>query len=333
MLGALPPVFAGLEPDDAQEAAGYLQPLTLEAGEIVMEQGEEDFTLAFIAQGAVQLLDGEVRIGGAGARDLLGEIELFGQIPRVATAVASGPVSLQLLAYEHYLELCERGNPAVYNLERYAHRRMTERMRWLSEGIAERTRGAPFELRPKKGLFSRFFRKTAPPLDVATELLRSPLFSWADPALVAQIAQDFGVEKLDAEQALCKQGEVGDRMYVLVEGKVDIVVMIGQTHGEVVATLGAGAAFGEASLALNTPRNASVVCHEDVVLLTLTREKYGELYAVDDPLGSTFRQAMLRNLISQLMATQQRYVELEAKQAAKVEETLRGTPVSTVWRD
>lgn len=337
-LGALPPAFAGLEPDDSSEAASCLQPLALDAGDLVMQQGEEDFTLAFVVQGAVQLTDNDVRVGGAGTRDMLGEVEIFSQTPRIQGAQASAPTHLLVLAHEHWLELCERGNPAVYNIERFSHRRIGERLRWLNEGIAERTKGMPFALHPRgKGLIGQLSKllggSRAPTVDATAVLQQSPLFSWADPAALADIARSFEVERFDAESVLCRQGEVGDKVYVIVDGKVDVVILIGSGAAETIATLNAGDAFGDASLAQNAPRSASCVCHEEVVALTMPREKYGELWAVNDPVGSVFRQAMLRNAIQQLVATQRRYVDLERGVTARTEETLRGTPVSSVWRD
>ena len=334
MLGALPPVFAGLAPSDAQEAASFLQHVTLEAGEVLMEAGEEDLTMAFVAQGAVQLLDGEVRIGSVGAREMLGEVELFGQMPRVATAVASGQLRLSVLAYEHYLELCERGNPAVYNLERHAIRRMGERLRWLNDGIMERSQGIEFQIQERNpGLLSRLFGGRAPVVDAVSLLASSVLFDWAEPAILEEIARAFGVARFPQGHLLCRQGEIAEQMFILAEGRADVVLITSGATAEMVATLGPGQACGEASLAQHTPRSASYVCREDVVALTLDRANYGQLFASDEPVGSTFRQGMLRNLIALLLATQRRFVEVEARQVAAYEETLRGSPVSTIWRD
>ncbi len=339
-LGALPPAFAGLDDADATEAAGFLQPISLAAGDLIMEQGEEDYTLAFVVQGTVQLTDHHVRVGAAATRDLLGEVELFAQVPRQVTATASSPTHLLVLAHEHWQELCERGNPAVYNLERAAHRRISERLRFLNEGIAELTRGAPFALHPKpKGLMGSLSRllgggaKPPPQVDVHGFLSSSRLFSWADASLLTEIAAAFEVERFEAESVICRQGEIGDKVYVVVEGHVDVVILIDKDRADTVAILGQGHAFGDAALAQNAPRSASCVCHEDVVALSMSREKYGALFAANDPTGSVFRQAMLRNLIEQLSATQTRFVALAGQQPGHVEDTIRGTPVSSVWRD
>ena len=337
MLQALPPVFAGLSPEDVTEASGLLQPMQLEAGDIIMEQGEDDSTIAFMMSGSASLMVGDIRIGGAGARDVLGLVELYTGRPRSATVVASGPVQLLVLSPDGYAQLCESGNPAVHNLERAAIRRMGERLRWFNDGIAERTKGEELKLKPKVGLFAKLSNalrgRQRPDVDAATVLSNSELFSWADGAVVQQIGEMFDAESFDAEQMLCRQGDTAERMWVVAEGEVDVVILIGADRAERIATLKPGQAFGDATLALGTARTASCVSHEPVVCLTLSREKYLEMYGVDDLVGSTFRQGMARNLVSQLLAAQERYVTLAVNSPEHQEEQIRGTPVSSVWRD
>jgi CRP-like cAMP-binding protein len=336
MFGALPPVFAGLEQSDSQEAAAHLQELQLEAGELLMEQGEEDLTLAFVVKGSVSLLDGDVRIGGIGARDMLGEMELFGHMARVASAECSSPVALQILAHDSYVALCEAGNRAVFNLERHAHRKQSDRLRWLNEGIADRTAGRSFELK-RKGLFARLSNaikgRSIPPTHPAEVLQQSPMFGWADSESLGEIAAAFEVERFGADEIICRQGEPGDKMYVIAEGHVDVMLLMGESHAETISELGPGRAFGDSSLVQHTPRIASCVSRDEVLALSLDRVRYGELFAADDPTGSVFRQAMLRNLIGQVIDAQKRFVSLDRQATARSEETLRGTPVSTVWRD
>src|SRR5262245_61081087 len=201
-LGALPPAFAGLAQDDAQEAASFLEPFGMDAGEKLMEQGEEDYTLAFLVSGAVSFLDGGVRIGGGGARDMVGEVELFAQIARTTTVEATAPTQLLVLAYEAWLELCERGNPAVFNIERFSHRRISERLRQLCEGIADRSNGeqrTPVPPPRRTGFMNRlsslFGGGRAPNVDPAVVLANSPFFNWAPEGILAQIAPMFQTER------------------------------------------------------------------------------------------------------------------------------------------
>ncbi len=336
MLQALPPVFAGLEPDDVSVASNMLQPLTLNAGDVIMERGEEDTTVAFITSGAASIQVGDVRVGGAGARDVLGLVELFTGIPRVASVVASGPLQLLVLAPEAWMDLCENGHPVVYNIERAAIRRLSDRLRQYNQGIAERSRGEELKLHPKSGLFARISKslrgKAAPDVDAADVLQRSNLFSWAPGTILAEIGQSFTAERFDAEHILCRQDEDAERMWIVADGHVDVVLLTGQDRAEKLATLGPGEAFGDATMAMGTARTATCVTHEEGVALVLEREKYLELFSVDDQAGSVFRQGMVRNLVRQLLAAQERFVQLVAVDEHQ-EDMIRGTPISSVWRD
>lgn len=336
MLGALPPVFAGLDPVATQEAAGFLQRVTMEPGDVAMAEGDDDFTLAFVESGALQLSVDGVHIGSAGAHQMLGELELFGQMPRVATATASGPTQLAVLEHQDYIELCNRGNPAAFNLERHAIRRIGERMRWLDDGITDRSLGIAYVLRdvqPKKGFLSGLFggRKT-PDIDPVAVLRSSPLFDWADPAVTAALGNEFDVVEFRAGQIICRQGEPAGAMYVLADGRADVLLQTSPKSAEMIATLSAGQACGESGMLQSTPRSSTTVARDDVLALRLERHYFDQLVAIDDAVGSTFRQGILRNMIALLLATQRRFVEIELG-SQPAEETFRGSPVSTVWRD
>jgi len=335
VLGALPPVFAGLDPVATQEAAGFLQRVTLESGEVVMAEGDEDYTLAFIESGAVQITVDGIHVGSAGAHHMLGELELFGVMPRVATAVASSDVQIAVLEHQDYIELCNRGNPAVFNLERHAIRRLGERMRWLDDGITDRSLGIAYTLpdvRPRQGLFSGLFGKKPPRIDPVQILRASPLFDWADPAVVAALAQEFTAQSYRPGQVICRQGEVASAMFVLAEGRADVLLLTSSSTAEMIATLSAGQACGETGMLHSTPRSSTTVARDDVLALRLERPAFEQLVAIDDALGSTFRQGLLRNMIALMLATQRRFVEIQLA-GQPIEDSYRGSPVSTMWRD
>ncbi len=69
-----------------------------------------------------------------------------------------------------------------------------------------------------------------------------------------------------------KEGELGNTMYVIQSGKVDITKETGK-EGLTIATLGAGDIFGEMSLFDKMPRSANAVAHGEANILSVDKKK------------------------------------------------------------
>ena len=74
---------------------------------------------------------------------------------------------------------------------------------------------------------------------------------------------------MSAGTVVIRQGEVGDRFWLVDTGEVDV-----DQDGSVIARLGPGASFGELALIRDIPRTASVVAVTDVALFALDREAF-----------------------------------------------------------
>lgn len=77
------------------------------------------------------------------------------------------------------------------------------------------------------------------------------------------------------------QGERGDRFYILLEGRVEVI-----RDGEAVAQLGPGDFFGETALLLNMPRTASVRVVQHALTWSITRAAFQRLvgsYLLSNP--------------------------------------------------
>lgn len=80
------------------------------------------------------------------------------------------------------------------------------------------------------------------------------------------------LQSLSAGQALFKEGDKGDLMYVLMTGTAEIIV-----HDRVVENAGPGTLFGEMAMIDDAPRSATVLAKSDCTLLPITRDRFNFL--------------------------------------------------------
>ena len=88
----------------------------------------------------------------------------------------------------------------------------------------------------------------------SADLIRSiQIFADLDESSVKQLANDFIEREFEEGQAIATEGEGGLNFFVVESGTVDVSI-----GGEVVATLGPGASFGEIALVDKSARSATV---------------------------------------------------------------------------
>ena len=104
-------------------------------------------------------------------------------------------------------------------------------------------------------------------------LSRCPAFATLTPAQLTALAGKMTCERFPAGSALVRQGEKGDKFYLIRRGSCEVRVSDGTTS-RVVAKLHAGDFFGEIALLTGQPRTASVVATDDVELYVLDQGNF-----------------------------------------------------------
>jgi len=97
-------------------------------------------------------------------------------------------------------------------------------------------------------------------------LRRTVVFAPLSYAALRRLASSLGEQRAEVGDAIVRQGDNGEVVYVIVEGCVAV-----SRDGEPVAELGPNDTFGEAALILDAPRNATVTAIEPLLLRTLGR--------------------------------------------------------------
>ena len=102
------------------------------------------------------------------------------------------------------------------------------------------------------------------------ELLRRiPIFAPLPEYMAEQLSWHLTPVNVRAGTAVIREGEAGDRFYLVSEGSVAVTI-----RGESKRTLGPGSTFGEIALLRDVPRTATVTTVTDCRLLALDRDVF-----------------------------------------------------------
>lgn len=102
------------------------------------------------------------------------------------------------------------------------------------------------------------------------------VFKELTPAVLKEIATKLQREQHPAGTVIFRQGDKGDKFYIIREGEAEIEIDDG-VNTRVVAKIGRGKFFGELALLRDQPRAATVKALSSLELLTLTKPQFLEL--------------------------------------------------------
>lgn len=140
--------------------------------------------------------------------------------------------------------------------------------------------------------------------DYRTEQLRGVrFFEGLKPAALEMIAKVSVEEQHPLGTRLFSHGDPGDRLYLILEGKIRISRELPGMGEEALAVLGRGQVFGEMALLDESPRSADAIVHERCRLLAIPKDAFDDLLFLHKDLAYEVLQSFVRLLIARLRET------------------------------
>ena len=103
-------------------------------------------------------------------------------------------------------------------------------------------------------------------------------------------SEEIAYEHFEPGETVFKQGEQGDRLFVIVDGEVEVVRENGPGQEQVLAVLAKGECFGEMALISGAPRGATARTKTRVDALTLRRSSFKSLFENLPQLRQSFEE-------------------------------------------
>jgi ATP-binding cassette subfamily B protein len=120
-------------------------------------------------------------------------------------------------------------------------------------------------------------------------LAEMPLFEDVNASTLSELASLFATEQIPEDRDIIREGDPGDRFYILVRGKAEVIKGTSR-----VAVLQDGDYFGEIALLSDQPRNATVRSMTPCVCLILQRDHFRAMINRSAPLRERINQVVKR---------------------------------------
>src|SRR5438093_3729827 len=157
-------------------------------------------------------------------------------------------------------------------------------------------------------------------------LKASKLFSGMDAEELPALERAARLQTYQAGRNIFQEGDPGDGLYVIVEGKVQITFLVGQDQRRVLSRLGPGDFFGEMAVLDNHPRSATATAETDTQVYFIRRDDLQHVLASSPALAVS----LVKEFSLRMREFNQRYTQ-EVLQAERL--TLVGRFARSIVHD
>ncbi|MCS6825787.1 MAG: cyclic nucleotide-binding domain-containing protein [Caldilinea sp.] len=256
----------GLPPHTLRVLADHLEPRKIAVGQVLYRAGDAAGGLFLIESGRIEIQpetgDGEREEVGSGR--LLGALALLTNKTQTATAIA-------------------REESLVWTLSSDDFHTIAGRQPGLRRGLAH-------------NVSARLSRSDQ--MQAVMRLSQMPIFSQLPPATIQAIAQRMVLQHAPAGDRVYRAGELGDAMYLVESGEVELTAENAVGVVEEIGRVGAGGFFGELSLLTGQIRVEDATAVRNTNLWVLKKADLDALAAQYPAIGKALSQGLAARLAS-----------------------------------
>jgi CRP/FNR family cyclic AMP-dependent transcriptional regulator len=296
-------ILSSLNDENLFTVAQAVRTIRVEKQQLVFDEEDEGDEIYFVEKGKVRISKdtpfGEQILARIGKGEFFGEMNFIDPVSRSADALADEGCTLFCLKREDVVHLFDHHKEVAVQFYWHFWKSLSRRTREANNLL--KTFFSDTESHHKEPMTDDKVSKSKEisiDLDRKLQLLQDRGLSAKELRLLAA----FSVEELyNRNELIFREGDVGDKLYIILDGKVRIVKHIPGVGEEALAILEKGDFFGEMALVDNEPRSADAKAHVNgTTVLTISREVLNEILSVDIESAYQFLSILCRILTQRL---------------------------------
>lgn len=281
-------------------------------GEYVFHEEDRSMDFYVVKDGKIEIRKetpfGPQILGALTTDQIFGEMNFIDRTHRSSDALAVDPAACYTFSFSALDQVMDEDKEIAVGLHWAFWRSLTEKVRDANEQLK-----LFFQEDAKKGAGrkradgKRETQEVTVKSEEKVDLFKERGLSAAEMKLLATFSTE---ERYREASMMFREGEKGDKLYIVLDGRVRISKFIPGVGEEALAVLDRGDFFGEMALIDDKPRSADAKAHDgDATVLSIDRATLNEILSMDPHASLQFLNLLCRMISRRLREINEKIVQ------------------------
>ncbi len=304
-------VFEQLADEQLMRISRAVKLRDLAAGDFLFRENDRSMDFYVLKKGAIAIQKetpfGPQHLAVIAQDEVFGEMNFIDRTVRSSDALATTPSTCYSFSFSA-VDLAMESAPALaVGLHWAFWRSLSHKVREANEQLKSFFQEEGAQATRKRGEAKRETQQVRVTSEDKVGLFRERGLSAAEMKLLATFSAE---EKFRAGSVIFREGEKGDKLYIVLDGRIRISKFIPGVGEEALAVLDRGDFFGEMALIDDKPRSADAKAHEtDATVLSIDRATLREVLAMDPNASLQFLSLLCRMISHRLREINDKIVQ------------------------
>jgi CRP/FNR family transcriptional regulator, cyclic AMP receptor protein len=305
-------VFQHMKDEQLFRLSKFARIETLAKGGYIFREEDRSMDFYVVRDGEIDVSKatpfGPQILGKLGPDTIFGEMNFIDRTHRSSDAIAMQPSACYTFSFSALDQLMDEDKELAVGLHWAFWRSLTEKVRDANEQLK-----LFFQEDAKKGGGrkradgKRETQQVTVKSEEKVDLFRERGLSAGEMKLLATFSSE---EKFREGSMIFREGEKGDKLYIVLDGRVRISKFIPGVGEEALAVLDRGDFFGEMALIDEKPRSADAKAHDgDATVLSIDRATLNEILSMDPHASLQFLNLLCRMISRRLREINDKIVQ------------------------